>query len=111
MAITSILLYQQILVFFVLYVHSTKVTNCLVSTFLLFISVSNIIGPVAMLLSKLAKFILMFTRCKVSGLGMTHNMYCAHTYICILLLYSHILISHIHTSYRGDMYITNVNAV
>lgn len=82
------------------------------SALLLLVSGSNIIGPVSMLFSKPARFILIFTLCKVSALWMIHNIYCAHTYICILLLYSHILISHIHTSYIGDMYITGVmNAI
>lgn len=81
------------------------------STFPLFLSVSNIIAPVTMF-SKPAKFILVFTLCKVNALRMTRNVYCAHTHICVLLLYPHLLISHIHTSYRGDMYIASVmNAI
>lgn len=97
--------------FSVLHVHSTKVTNCLMSTFLLHINVSNIIGPVVMLVSEIARFILI-TLCKVSALCITHNIYCAPTYKCISSLYSPILISDIPTSCRGDMHITNfMNAI
>lgn len=56
------------------------------------------------------QFISILTLCKVKALWMTCNVYCAHTHV--LFLYPHPLISHIHASHRGDMYITHVlNAI
>lgn len=64
------------------------------------------------MLSKPVKFILVFTVCKVNALRITCNVYRAHTHLCILLLYPYLLVSHIHASHRGDMYIASVmNAI
>lgn len=99
--------HQQILVFFVLYVQSTKVASCLLSTFLLFISISNSMEPVAMFFwSSKVYFIIQTVQGKCCRENSWDILIHIHTYhFCYFIL---VLISHIHTPYGNSMYILDV---
>lgn len=66
------------------------------STFVVFIIVCNIVGPVVILFSKPAGFSLIFTLCKGSALGMTPSISRAHTYVCCYFTLMHWFHIYIH---------------